>query len=229
MRRAENALEFLDRAIAGADLTASLADIDRLNAWFGGYALSLREVRRLAARAARPLVVLDVGGGHGTFAARVVRWARRERCAVHVLVLDRDAAPLGLAGPLRAAYPEIHLVRADAAALPFCAEAVDMATASLTLHHLEPEAAVAGLREMARVARLGVVVNDLRRTRAALALVWIATRLVARHPFSRHDGPLSVRRAYSVDELQTLAARAGLARLRVREYPLLGRLVATTA
>lgn len=231
MRRAENAVEFLDRAVGGADLMATLADVDRLNTWFGGWALSLREVRRLAARAerTRPLVVLDVGGGRGTFAARVVRWARRARRAVRVVVLDRDAPSLGLARALCAPYPEMRLVRADVTALPFRAGAVDVAAASLTLHHLEPPAAVAALGEMARVARLGVVVNDLRRTRAALALVWLATRLFARHPFSRHDGPLSVRRAYSADELRRLAARAGIARLAVREYPLLARLVATTA
>jgi hypothetical protein len=79
---------------------------------------------------------------------------------------------------------------------------------------------------MRGAARLGVIVNDLLRTRVSLALVWLATRLLARHPMSRHDGPLSVRRAYSPDELRALAARAGLGRLVVRRYPLLGRVVA---
>jgi hypothetical protein len=79
---------------------------------------------------------------------------------------------------------------------------------------------------MSLVARFGVVVNDLLRRRLSLGLVWLATRLFRCHPISRHDGPLSVRRAYSRDELRALAEKAGASRLTIREYPVLGRLVA---
>jgi hypothetical protein len=57
-------------------------------------------------------------------------------------------------------------------------------------------------------------------------MVWLATRLFARHRYSRHDGPLSVRRAYSPDELRTLGAKAGLHDLDVRAWPAFGRVVA---
>ena len=69
------------------------------------------------------------------------------------------------------------------------------------------------------------VVNDLLRTRLSLALVWLTTRVLRLHPVSRHDGPLSVRRAYSADELARLAEKAGV-RVRIRRYPWLARLVA---
>jgi ubiquinone/menaquinone biosynthesis C-methylase UbiE len=228
MRRAAGALEFLDRPVEPADRAASLADVDRLNAWFGGYALSLRGLARVAARAApaRPVAVLDVGGGAGGFAARVARWARRAGRPTRVVLVEHDPTTLALARPARAAYPEIALVRADATALPFRAGAFDVVTSGLLLHHLEPAAAVAGLREMARVARGGVIVNDLLRSRVAWALVWLATRLVARHRFSRHDGPLSVRRAYSPQELRALGEQAGLGGLTVRTYPWIGRVLA---
>ena len=75
-------------------------------------------------------------------------------------------------------------------------------------------------------ARIAVVVNDLLRRRLSLGLVWLATRLLGCHPISRHDGPLSVRRAYSRDELRALAEKAGARRLTIREYPVLGRLLA---
>lgn len=223
-------LEMLDRPVGAAARAASLADIDRLNAWFGGYTLTLREVWRVAAAAApgRPLVVLDVGGGHAAFAARVVGWARREGRAVRVVVAERDAEALALARRVCAGYPEITLVRADATALPFRGRAADVVTTALTLHHLEPEEAVAALREMAAAARAAVVINDLLRTRLALALVWLATRLLRCHPISRHDGPLSVRRAYSSAELRALAEKAGIRALAISEYPAFGRLVAVT-
>jgi hypothetical protein len=55
--------------------------------------------------------------------------------------------------------------------------------------------------------------------------VWLTTRLLRLHPISRHDGPLSVRRAYSAGEVARLAEKAGV-RARVRRYPWLARLVA---
>lgn len=245
MRRAEGAVEFLDRSVPAGDRDASLADVDRLNALFGGYRLTLGALRDLVAgdrAAARgrpagrwarrgagsagraPVRVIDVGGGRGDFAVRVVRWGEREGRDVRVLVVDR-AGDL-LARAVAAGRGRIHAVRADATALPFRAGAADVAIASLTLHHLEAEAAARCLGEMRAAARAGVIVNDLLRTRVSLALVWIATRLLARHPFSRHDGPLSVRRAYSPAELRALAGRAGLGAPVIRRYPLLGRLVA---
>ena len=100
-----------------------------------------------------------------------------------------------------------------------------MAVSVLTLHHLDPDAAARCLREMRDVARTAVIVNDLSRGRIAWLLVWIATRLFGRHPISRHDGPLSVRRAYSVDELQVLAEKARLAGVTIRRFPFLARLL----
>ena len=228
MKRADNALEVLDGAVAAPERAASLADIDRLNSWFGGYALSLRAIRGLAAEVPRdrPLCVVDVGGGTAAFAVRVAEWARRTGRDVRVVVVDRDLTALRLARAAVAAYPEIMLVGGDAAALPCRERGADIVTSALTLHHLEPAQAAAGLREMTASARIGVVVNDLLRRRLSLGLVWLATRLLGCHPISRHDGPLSVRRSYSRDELTALAERAGARRLTIREYPVLGRLLA---
>jgi SAM-dependent methyltransferase len=229
LARDETARERLDGPLPGAELEATLDDIDRLNAWFGGYALTLAHIRRVAARLprGRPLVVVDVGGGRGDLAVKIVRWARRHARPVRVRVVDVDAAMLALARRRTAAYPEILLVQAAAGALPLRQGAADVAVAALTLHHLEPDAAVACLAEMTSAASLAIV-NDLLRTIPALTLVWLTTRLLRLHPISRHDGPVSVRRAYSAGEIAALAGRAGV-HARVRRYPLLARLVAEVA
>src|SRR2546430_11355929 len=91
------------------------------------------------------------------------------------LVVDRDAESLAVARRACADYPEIRLVLADAAALPVREGVADVVTSALTLHHLEPDGAVASLREMAAAARRAVIVNDLLRTRLAFGLVWLAT------------------------------------------------------
>jgi ubiquinone/menaquinone biosynthesis C-methylase UbiE len=223
--RAAGARELLDQPLDPSARAASLADIDRLSAWFGAHALTLAAVRAAAAAVPsdRALTVIDVGGGDGAFARRLVRWARRTGRRAQVVVVERDPATLDLAP----AHEGVVLVRADATALPFRDGAAHAATAGLTLHHLEPDGAVACLREMARVGG-HVIVNDLLRTPLTLGLVWLATRLLGCHRVSRHDGPLSVRRAYAPDELRALAARAGLSAIEIRVHRLLGRILAVT-
>jgi ubiquinone/menaquinone biosynthesis C-methylase UbiE len=223
MRRAEGARELMDGALPEAALAASLDDLDRLNRWFGGYALTRSRIRRAAAAVprTRSVVVVDVGGGRGDGARDVLRWARREGRRVRMVVIDSDMASVR-----RARTADILAVVADATALPLREGSADVVTASLTLHHLEPDDAVASLAEMAAVARHGVIVNDLRRGYLSLALVWVATRLLRMHRVSRHDGPLSVRRAYSAGELRALAEKAGLHRIAITSYPMLARLVA---
>jgi ubiquinone/menaquinone biosynthesis C-methylase UbiE len=227
MRRAVGAREYLDGRVSATDLAATLADLDRLNTWFGGYALSLARVRRVAAAAPRgsTLWLVDVGGGDGAFARRVARWARRAGRRVRVLVVEAGDGTARLAAAACASYPEIAVVRADARALPLAGDCADVVHAGLTLHHLEPDAAVPALREMRRVCRRHLVVNDLTRTRLAFGLVWLVTRVLRLHPMSRHDGPLSVRRAYAPAELRRLLGAAGATPATVTTYPWLARLV----
>ena len=69
-------------------------------------------------------------------------------------------------------------------------------------------------REMARVARLGVVVNDLDRRRLGWVGAWLIGHLLTRNRYTRHDAPLSVRRAYRPDEMAAMLRDAGLTPVR---------------
>jgi ubiquinone/menaquinone biosynthesis C-methylase UbiE len=225
--RAAGARERLDGPVPLADRAQSMADVARLNALFGGRRLTVRVVARLAAGLPRdrPLVVVDVGTGSADVPRAIVRWARRAGRPVRGRALDCDRDTLAVARRHLAGYPEITPVAADARALPVRAGGADVAVCALALHHLEPDEAAAALGEMAAAARAGVV-NDLARSRHGTALVWLVTRVLATSPLSRHDGPLSVRRAYTPAEAGRLCARAGL-RPRVRRHPLLLRYTAT--
>ena len=99
---------------------------------------------------------------------------------------------------------------ADGRGLPFADGAFDIAHASMVVHHLDPDDAVAFLRELRRVARHGLVVNDLVRGRLNWLGAWLLIHATATSRFTRHDGPLSVRRAYTRAELLDLVAAAGL-------------------
>jgi ubiquinone/menaquinone biosynthesis C-methylase UbiE len=112
--------------------------------------------------------------------------------------------------------PSIELIRSDARRLPWPDGHFDVALCSLALHHFGWDDAVKVLAEMWRVARRAIVVVDLRRSLLVWLATWLVTRAVAPNHVTRHDGPLSVRRAYSAAELACLARSAGLSRPSIR-------------
>ena len=104
-------------------------------------------------------------------------------------------------------HPRITLAVADGRSLPYPDSAFDVGHASLVLHHLERPVAIELLAELRRVVRIGVVVNDLARSRVALLGAKVLLPLMTRNAWTRHDGVLSVRRAWTRGEAENLLAR----------------------
>ena len=186
-----------------AELEANLADIEFANRVFGGIAPVVREVRAASAR-----TLLDVCCGSADIPAALVLDARRRGVELCVTVLDRSDAMLAIARK-RVRDVALTFVCGDAVALPFADGAFDMVTCNLALHHFEPDDARSLLREMRRVARVTPLVCDLRRSVPAFVAAWGWSRIGSRNRLTRHDAPLSVRRAYTPREVLRFAAAAG--------------------
>jgi SAM-dependent methyltransferase len=199
--------EFLDaEQLDLLELRKNLREMAMLNRLPGGIGDSVRAVERLLGDQSEA-TVLDVGTGSGDFARRL-----RHRRHVEVIASDVRQEVLEIAARNLAGTNHVSLLRADARALPLADGEVDVAHASLLIHHFDPDDAIVALAEMRRVSRLGVVINDLRRGLVPFAMTAAAVMALSRAAWTRHDGVLSARRAYTLAELDTLAARAGLAR-----------------
>ncbi|MBV8601086.1 MAG: methyltransferase domain-containing protein [Candidatus Eremiobacteraeota bacterium] len=206
-----DAREMIDGPVDSlAELEGNLRDIARANRLFGGIGPVARELARLA-----PESILDVGCG----LADVPRALARRIGGVRIVCLDSSEQILELARRHSRGSSALEFVRGEATELPFEDEAFDVVTCSLTLHHLAPPAARALLAEMRRVAKRLPVVCDLRRSRTAYAATWLYTRLFTRNRLTRHDGPLSVLRAYTPGEALRLAREAGWRAPHVRSEP----------
>merc|ERR1711965_215113 len=77
-------------------------------------------------------------------------------------------------------------------------------------HHLDPPDVVQLLKGMAARARQLVIVDDLIRSRLGYSLAWIGTRLLSRSWVVHYDGPLSVKAAFTPEEILDLASQADL-------------------
>ena len=218
MRRLLDVPEYLDGALTDPDvLDGNLRDLRRVNRQLGGTELSIRALRAVVQasgddRELDTLRVLDVGAGACDLPLAFVGASGPWR-AVEVTALDNRQEILDAARriePSLATRDDVRLVLGDGRALPFGDGEFDVAHASLVVHHLDSGDAVGFLGELGRVARRGVIVNDLERGARYWLGAWLVLHAMTRNAFTLHDGPLSVRRAYTRREMVALLDGAGL-------------------
>ena len=162
---------------------------------------NLRTIRREFLRFVREdvadspaITALDVGSGSGDI-PEAIRRMMPDR-AIHVVALDRDATAVA-----SARRRSLSVVRGDALCLPFADRTIDLVVAVKFAHHFHGPSLGRLLGEMARVARHRVVVLDIRRHWLAYwgFLAW--SRFFTRNRLVRHDGPLSVLRGFTREDL----------------------------
>lgn len=203
-----------------AELDRSLADLRRVNRWLGGTRVVVHHLTRLlAGTPPGPVEVLDVATGSGDVPRTLVEWGRSRGRAMRVVATDVHAGTLAHARRYLHDVAGVRVEAADARDLPYDDGSFDIALCSTALHHFRDDDAVRVVHELARVSRIGFIVNDLERSRGALWGVRLLAATVWRsHPVTRHDGPLSVRRSFTARELRDLARRAGVAHARVHRH-----------
>ena len=219
--RLQGVVELLDHpGNSDEEVRGNLQDIERLNRLSGGARTVLFQLSRMITERSRTrLKILDIATGWADIPRTICRWARRRKLTVIVEAVDRSHQVLAAAAGWSAGYPEIRLRQEEAPPLPYSDQSFDYVLCSLFFHHLTEAQGIHLLREMRRVARHGLIVNDLTRSRRARLLTGIATRLLSANRLTRHDGPMSVLRGFRPEELLHMATEAGLGDVRVSLHP----------
>ena len=207
-----------DPSIDPSILCTTLDDLARVNALLGGYPPSIDAVARLA-RGRRTLSVLDVGCGAGDIPRILSKWARFRGLELSIDAIEISDVAAEHARRRCADFPQIRVEATDLFDIDE-ERNYDIVHAALMLHHLDDEEARRGLAKMARLSRLGVVINDLHRHAVAYMGSRLVLPLLSKNRLIRHDGPLSIRRSFRAEELRRLAFRAGLPRPHLRWFPL---------
>jgi 2-polyprenyl-3-methyl-5-hydroxy-6-metoxy-1,4-benzoquinol methylase len=190
-----------------ADVQQNLNEMWRINRWLGGFS-SL--TRHLYPRLASSVTIADLGTGSAEALIAIQQWAQLHHINLNLIAVDWAPRHLNIARQHINGTGAIHLLRADANRLPFPPNSVDFIISSLFLHHFTPEQVIHVLRSSYAAARNGIIMNDLVRGWMPYTAFKLVQPVFARHYLTRHDGALSVRRAYTPDELRDLAQAAGL-------------------
>ncbi len=222
-RRSPELIDLPPESYSKSEYAGSLADIRKVNCFLGDNRATLKFfsalVSGLGASAERPIRVLDVATGSADIPVAIVKWARRQGLKIVVTAVDINPLAVREAAAFTRAYPEITLAVADGFSHPFEDGSFDIVLCAKTLHHFSEEDTVRLLKEMGRVAAIGYIIMDLRRSWVAWLLISILARIFTRNRLTRYDGPMSVLRSYTIAELGALAGRAGLSGCKIVRQP----------
>ena len=163
------------------------------------------------------LRVLDLATGGGDVAVKIARLARMQGFPLQISGCDVSPTAINFAqtAARTAGLVDLDFFQLDALQDDLPTD-FDVIICTLFLHHLTESDSIALVRRMSEAARLGLLIDDLRRTGLGYFLAWTVGRILSRSPIVHSDGPQSVRAAFTLDEVRSLVQRAGL-----REYQLL--------
>lgn len=213
--------EWMDvRDYSQDEFAAVLADLEVVNGFTRAHPPTLAFLERLTAGWApgTELRVADLGYGRGGMLRRIHHWAEARGLQPKLTGVDMNPRCRALAEAHTPPDMRIDWHLGDLFDWQ-PAEPPHAIVSALFTHHLPTPDVMRLLRWQERTASHGWFVNDLQRHWFAWggfsALAW-AMRW---HPCVRHDGALSVRRAFVADEWRAMLREAGLV-ADIRWHPL---------
>jgi SAM-dependent methyltransferase len=218
-RRSERRELIDDMTVGGPAGRRMLDELRTVNTWLGGYSATLSALEELLPRrsaaeeAAAPRRILDVGSGAGDTAEAIADWAERTGRRVEITGIDLNPHTVAYAARRLRGRTGVRFLVADVFDLPWPADSFDVVAAALFLHHFPDPAAARALAAMHRACRVAVVINDLHRHPLAYHGFRLASAVFGAGPLVRHDGPLSVLRAFARRDWADLKSAAGLPHL----------------
>jgi SAM-dependent methyltransferase len=159
----------------------------------------------------RPIEIVDVGSGYGDLLREIAKWAQRRRVDVSLTGVDRN--PWARRAALEATPSELDIewVTADAFSHTPSRD-IDIVVSSCFTHHLSDARVVGFLQWMEANADLGWFVNDLHRHPLPYHVFEWVSEFARFHHFVRHDGPVSIARAFVAADWHRMLSAAGIAK-----------------
>lgn len=194
-----------DFEMEGETLRSSLDQIALVNQWLGGNRVTLKGLEALLENTSvtAPLKILDLGCGNGDLLRVVAEWGRKTGRPLELIGIDGNAFTVNYARKLSADYPEISY-RAEMIPSDYLrTEQYDVVLCTLFLHHFATKDLISLLQLLCRQTQVGIVINDLHRSRVAYFLFNLITLFIPNR-MVREDGLTSILRGFKKSDLQTV-------------------------
>ena len=192
-----------DLQMEGELLRRSLHKLDWINKWLGGNQVTISGLKTLLKGIPKNKVIkiVDLGCGSGDMLRIITRYMRQENRLVEIIGIDANEFTINYAREQSKYYPEIRFLPALVTPEILKDLDFDILLSTLFLHHLDNEEISALLKEASRKATVGILINDLHRSRWAYVLFYLLTLFIP-NPMIRQDGLTSILRGFKKADLK---------------------------
>ncbi|MGW9686327.1 methyltransferase domain-containing protein [Flagellimonas sp. 2504JD1-5] len=189
------------------ELQDAYKDINKCNKWLGGDKITINAVWDLVKTdKKKSYTILDMGCGDGSMLLKLSNFLNKHHVSHHMIGIDLRDDVLQIAKDNTLHYPDIEFRKMDILKADSSFEC-DIVINTLTMHHFEEERIGAFLTQFVKLARQGVVINDLHRSRLAYHLFKIFSHLFLRTEVARYDGLVSILKGFKKRELVALSKK----------------------
>jgi len=185
-------------------LIQNLRELDFLNRTLGGHTITLQGIKQLVRLKDKQYHIADLGCGSGDTLKHIARWARTNGYKVKLTGIDINEDAIAFLNHHCREYSEITGIISDYRLFLQTSENIDIIHCSLFCHHLTDAELTELISLLKSKVKVGFIINDLQRTWLAWFAVRIFTTVLNGSKLARHDGPVSVLRGFTEDELKAL-------------------------
>ncbi|PRX47327.1 methyltransferase domain-containing protein [Salegentibacter salegens] len=203
-----NAVEIMDDFnLQGKELDKTLRDLDNINKWLGGNKITLQGVKSIVLKQPKTneVHIADVGCGNGAVLREIARWGRKSGYTLKLTGIDANTHAIEIGEKMSKNFPEIEFMALDIFGETFKKFQCDIILCTLTLHHFKNKEILALLNLFNEQSRLGVVINDLHRSKIAYRLFQAFCAVFINNEIARKDGLISILRGFKKKELHDFA------------------------
>ncbi|PQV49526.1 hypothetical protein CLV33_103160 [Jejuia pallidilutea] len=207
-----NATEIMDDfSMKGTLLRDTLDKLGSINKWLGGNTITLNGIKQLLHNQpkAKTYTIVDLGCGHGDILRLVAEYGRKHQFSFNLVGIDANQDAIDYANELSVNYPEITFQNIDIFSEAFLNLEFDIVLSTLFLHHFKDGEIVNLLQHLSYEAKLGIVINDLHRSKLAYGLFKLLGLLISNHMIVQ-DGLTSILRAFKREDLEKLSETLNL-------------------
>lgn len=193
-----------DFELKGDELETTLRDLDNINKWLGGNKITLQGVKRLLRNHPKsvPVHIADIGCGNGAILREIAKWGRGENYKLTFTGIDANPYAVEIAERKSAYFPEIKFETIDIFSEDYKNMEFDILLCTLTLHHFKDPEIKALLDLLLKQVRIGVVINDLQRSKTAYRLFQAFCAVFIQNEIARKDGLTSILRGFKKKDIK---------------------------
>lgn len=206
-----------DFSLEGEELRDALDKIADINKLLGGNKLTLNGMKQLLKKTMKQeIVIVDVGCGNGDMLRMLADYGKEMNIDFILIGIDANNYTVKYARKLSKDYSNIEYKCLDIFDDEFKYLSYDIVLCTLTLHHFKDDEILKIIATFNNNAAMGVVINDLHRSKIAYRLFSFMCRLFNLNRMSREDGLLSILRGFKKEELELYSKKLNLNNSRIQ-------------